>query len=145
MRQAFEGCLQIEESNYERQKNKEDFATNEMIVVYIILALCILIGIVNPAFCKCIPWFRFCVPCCGQQFFAAFEMMVIISGGVMFLFLPLPILQCATAMMIMNGAEARRYAMLAFSHSDCDRNAVWFSQLSTCSPSGNSPLIATLG
>ena len=33
-----------------KDRIKRGLATNEMIVVYIILALCILIGIVNPAF-----------------------------------------------------------------------------------------------
>lgn len=64
------------------KKFKQALTTNEMIVVYIILGLCILIGAVNPAFLGISTAITLSRAMLVTLIFAICEMIVIISGGI---------------------------------------------------------------
>ena len=65
-----------------RECMKRRLATNEMMVVYIIVVLSILIGVVNPAFVSVSTGVSLFRSMLVMLIFAAFEMLVIISGGI---------------------------------------------------------------
>ncbi len=62
--------------------SKKNMTTNEMFVVYIILALSLLIGIVNPAFFALSTVFGTARSMLITSIFALCEMVIIISGGI---------------------------------------------------------------
>ncbi len=64
------------------KKVKQILTTNEIIVVYIIIALCILIGIVNPVFLGMSTAITLSRAMLITLIFAICEMVVIISGGI---------------------------------------------------------------
>lgn len=64
------------------KKVKQILSTNEMIVVYIIVGLCILIGVVNPAFAGVSTVITLSRAMLVTLIFAICEMIVIISGGI---------------------------------------------------------------
>lgn len=64
------------------KKLKQTLSTNEMIVVYIIVGLCILIGVVNPAFAGVSTVITLSRAMLVTLIFAICEMIVIISGGI---------------------------------------------------------------
>lgn len=63
-------------------KLKQKLTTNEMIVVYIIVGLCVLIGVVNPAFLGVSTIITLSRAMLVTLIFAICEMIVIISGGI---------------------------------------------------------------
>lgn len=87
------------------QKIKRGLTANEMIVVYIILALCILIGIINPAFANVSTAVTLLRSMLVTLIFAAFEMLVIISGGIDVSFPAVAGFAMYAAAKIMNAAE----------------------------------------
>lgn len=64
------------------KKLKQTLTTNEMIVVYIIVGLCVLIGAVNPAFLGISTIITLSRAMLVTLIFAVCEMIVIISGGI---------------------------------------------------------------
>ncbi len=64
------------------KKVKQILTTNEIIVVYIIIALCILIGIVNPVFLGVSTAITLSRAMLVTLIFAICEMVVIVSGGI---------------------------------------------------------------
>lgn len=65
-----------------KERVKRKLAANEMIVVYIIAVLCIVISIVNPAFASVSTIVTLLRSMLVTLIFAAFEMVIIISGGI---------------------------------------------------------------
>lgn len=126
------------------QKIKRGLTANEMIVVYIILALCILIGIINPAFANVSTAVTLLRSMLVTLIFAAFEMLVIISGGIDVSFPAVAGFAMYAAAKIMNAAEWDSVA-LAFLIAVIigilfgSLNAVLVAKLEI------PPLIATLG
>lgn len=87
-----------------KDRIKRGLTANEMIVVYIIAALCILIGAVNPAFASASTVVSLLRSMLVTLIFAAFEMMVIISGGIDVSFPAVASFAMYATAMIMNAA-----------------------------------------
>ena len=115
-----------------KDRIKRGLTANEMIVVYIIAALCILIGAVNPAFASASTVVSLLRSMLVTLIFAAFEMMVIISGGIDVSFPAVASFAMYATAMIMNAAGVNS-VLFGF------LNSVLVARL------GVPPLIATLG
>ncbi|HIU75934.1 MAG TPA: ABC transporter permease [Candidatus Pelethocola excrementipullorum] len=96
-----------------KERMKRGLTTNEMIVVYIIFALCVLIGVVNPAFAGVSTVVTLLRSMLVTLIFAAFEMLVIISGGIDVSFPAVASFSMYATAMIMN-ASGLDHVVIAF-------------------------------
>ena len=123
---------------------KRGLTANELIVVYIIAALCILIGAVNPAFASASTVVSLLRSMLVTLIFAAFEMMVIISGGIDVSFPAVASFAMYATAMIMNAAGLNS-VVLAFMIAIVIGMLFGFLNSVLVARLGVPPLIATLG
>ena len=127
-----------------KDRIKRGLTANEMIVVYFIAALCILIGAVNPAFASASTVVSLLRSMLVTLIFAAFEMMVIISGGIDVSFPAVASFAMYATAMIMNAAGLNS-VVLAFMIAIVIGMLFGFLNSVLVARLGVPPLIATLG
>ncbi len=127
-----------------RERMKRKLSANEMIVVYIIITLCILIGAVNPAFVSISTVIMLLRSMLVTLIFAAFEMLAIVSGGIDVSF-PAVASFCMYATAMVMNANGWDNVFLAFVIAAGMGTAFGLLNAFLIAGIGIPPLIATLG